>query len=110
LGKAIDQLNIGEIAQYLCWQIEILPSEKQETKCSVIASKLNALLQTPQWEIALSPFRQVETLVRWRAQLGMILNQIINITHLLNGGTMVDCSEKLDQLKKFVEDALSESA
>jgi hypothetical protein len=57
-----------------------------------------------------SPPRRVEALVRQRAQLGMILNQIINITHLLNGGTMVDCSEKLEQLKNFVEDALGESA
>jgi hypothetical protein len=66
MGKARDQLDIAEIAQYLCWQVEGLPAGEQQTKCSIIASALKTLLQPPQSNFALSPFRQVETLVRWR--------------------------------------------
>ncbi|MCK9436755.1 MAG: hypothetical protein M0Q12_06055 [Synergistaceae bacterium] len=50
-----------------------------------------------------------DNLNKRRSELGIIQNQIIKITHLFNGGTMVDCEEKLERLKKFVEKLLGES-
>ena len=59
---------------------------------------------------ALDSIRQLDPLVRRRAELEIIYNQVIKLENLFNGGTLVEFSDNLETLKKDIQRMLSESA